>query len=140
LNDLTIYHKKILELASANRKSFEINDFNFSKEVKNPLCGDLVEVRVNIINSSIKNLSAKVKGCALCEASTGLLSKNVIGLNFKNSFILKENLSFWLNEKLDKFTFSEIENFSPVKKFKNRYKCVLLSFDALQGACEKHIN
>ena len=45
-----------------------------------------------------------------------------------------------LLEKLDKFTFSEIENFSPVKKFKNRYKCVLLSFDALQGACEKHTN
>ena len=45
-----------------------------------------------------------------------------------------------LNEKLDKFTFSEIENFSPVKKFKNRYKCILLSFDALQGACEKHKN
>ena len=95
-----------------------------------------------IINKDniISHYGHKVRGCALCEASTGLLSKNVIGLNFKNSFILKENLSFWLNEKLDKFTFSEIENFSPVKKFKNRYKCVLLSFDALQGACEKHPN
>ena len=73
MNDLTIYHKKILELACTNRKSFEINDFNFSKEVKNTLCGDVVEVRVNIINSSIKNLSAKVKGCALCEASAGVV-------------------------------------------------------------------
>ena len=73
MNDLTIYHKKILELASANRKSLEINDFNFSKEVKNPLCGDLVEVRVNILNNSVKNLSAKVKGCALCEASAGVV-------------------------------------------------------------------
>ena len=73
MNNLTIYHNKILELASANRKSFEINDFNFSKEIKNPLCGDLVEVRINIINSSIKNLSAKVKGCALCEASAGVV-------------------------------------------------------------------
>ena len=59
MNDLTIYHKKILELASANRKSLEINDFNFSKEVKNPLCGDLVEVRVNILNNSIKNYLQK---------------------------------------------------------------------------------
>ena len=75
MNDLTIYHKKILELASINRKTLEINDFNFSKEVKNPLCGDLVEVRINIINNSIKNLSAKVKGCALCEASAGLVDR-----------------------------------------------------------------
>ena len=73
MNDLTIYHKKILELASNNRKSVEINDFNFFKEIKNPLCGDLVEVRINIINNSIKNLSAKVKGCALCEASAGVV-------------------------------------------------------------------
>ena len=27
-----------------------------------------------------------------------------------------------------------------IREFKNRYKCVLLSFDALQGACEKHTN
>ena len=91
MNDLTIYHKKILELASVNRKSLEINDFNFSKEVKNPLCGDLVEVRVKILNDSVKNLSAKVKGCALCEASAGVvvnyfLNKNLPTNNFMEYF------------------------------------------------------
>mgnify|MGYP001160852047 FL=1 len=136
-----LYQSKILEFARMARDINLLTDPNVSFTSKNPVCGDEVTIDL-IINKDniISHYGHKVRGCALCEASTGLLSKNVIGLNFKNSFILKKNLSFWLNEKLDKFTFSEIENFSPVKKFKNRYKCVLLSFDALQGACEKHIN
>ncbi len=126
-----LYQSKILEFARMARDINLLTDPNVSFTSKNPVCGDEVTIDL-IINKDniISHYGHKVRGCALCEASTGLLSKNVIGLNFKNSFILKENLSFWLNEK----------NFSPVKKFKNRYKCVLLSFDALQGACEKHIN
>ena len=102
MNDLTIYHKKILELASANRKSFEINDFNFSKEIKNPLCGDLVEVRINIINNSIKNLSAKVKGCALCEASAGVVVNYFLNKNLP-TYDFMEYFDKWLAKEYDEY-------------------------------------
>ena len=107
-----LYQSKILEFARMARDINLLTDPNVSFTSKNPVCGDEVTIDL-IINKDniISHYGHKVRGCALCEASTGLLSKNVIGLNFKNSFILKENLSFWLNEKIDKFTFSEIENF-----------------------------
>ena len=103
-----LYQSKILEFARMARDIKLLTDPNVSFTSKNPVCGDEVTIDL-IINEDniISHYGHKVRGCALCEASTGLLSKNVIGLNFKNSFILKENLSFWLNEKLDKFTFSE---------------------------------
>ena len=132
MNDLTIYHKKILELASINRKSFEINDFNFSKEVKNPLCGDLVEVRINIINNSIKNLSAKVKGCALCEASAGLVvnyfSNKILPIN---DFM--EHFNKWLNNNHDNYPDElpeDLKIFSPIQDIKNRHTCVKMPFEA----------
>ena len=132
MNDLTIYHKKILELASINRKSLEINDFNFSKEVKNPLCGDLVEVRINIINNSIKNLSAKVKGCALCEASAGLVVNYLSNKNLPiNDFM--EHFSKWLNNTHVNYPDElpeDLKIFSPIQDIKNRHTCVKMPFEA----------
>ena len=132
MNDLTIYHEKILELASINRKSLEINNFNFSKEVKNPLCGDLVEVRINIINNNIKNLSAKVKGCALCEASAGLVvnyfSNKSLPINdfmeYFNKWLSKNHVNF--PDELPE----ELKIFSPIQDIKNRHTCIKMPFEA----------
>ena len=132
MNDLTIYHKKILKLASTNRESLEIKDFNFSKEVKNPLCGDLVEVRIKIINNSIKNLSAKVKGCALCEASAGLVVNYFSNKNLPiNDFM--EYFNKWLSKNHDNYPDElpeELKIFSPIQDIKNRHTCIKMPFEA----------
>ena len=132
MNDLTIYHKKILELASANRKSLEINDFNFSKEVKNPLCGDLVEVRVNILNNSVKNLSAKVKGCALCEASAGVVVNYFLNKNLPTNDFM-QYFDKWLTKKYHEYPSElpeELKIFLPIQDIKNRHTCIKMPFEA----------
>ena len=132
MNDLTIYHKKILELASANRKSLEINDFNFSKEVKNPLCGDLVEVRVKISNNSVKNLSAKVKGCALCEASAGVVVNYFLNKNLPTNDFM-EYFDKWLTKNYHEYPSElpdELKIFLPIQDIKNRHTCIKMPFEA----------
>ncbi len=132
MNDLTIYHKKILELASVNRKSLEINDFNFSKEVKNPLCGDLVEVRVNILNNSVKNLSAKVKGCALCEASAGVVVNYFLNKNLPTNDFM-EYFDKWLTKNYHEYPSElpeELKIFLPIQDIKNRHTCIKMPFEA----------
>lgn len=132
MNDLTIYHKKILELASANRKSLEINDFNFSKEVKNPLCGDLVEVRVKILNNSVKNLSAKVKGCALCEASAGVVVNYFLNKNLPTNDFM-QYFDKWLTKKYHEYPSElpeELKIFLPIQDIKNRHTCIKMPFEA----------
>ena len=132
MNDLTIYHKKILELASANRKSLEINDFNFSTEVKNPLCGDLVEVRVKILNNSVKNLSAKVKGCALCEASAGVVVNYFLNKNLPTNDFM-EYFDKWLTKNYHEYPSElpeELKIFLPIQDIKNRHTCIKMPFEA----------
>ena len=132
MNDLTIYHKKILELASVNRKSLEINDFNFSKEVKNPLCGDLVEVRVKILNNSVKNLSAKVKGCALCEASAGVVVNYFLNKNLPTNDFM-EYFDKWLTKNYHEYPSElpdELKIFLPIQDIKNRHTCIKMPFEA----------
>jgi len=139
LNDLTIYQEKILILASENKKSIAIEDFNYSFDMKNPMCGDEVKVRINIINNKIVNISALVRGCALCEASAGLVVKTFNQNNLpKNDFI--ENFKKWLNDidiDLPDDLPKEIEIFKPIREISNRHKCITMPFEATIKSIEK---
>ena len=139
MNDLTIYQEKILILASENKKSIAIEDFNYSFDMKNPMCGDEVKVRINIIDNKIVNISALVRGCALCEASAGLVVKTFNQNNLpKNDFI--ENFKKWLNDTdidLPDDLPKEIEIFKPIREISNRHKCITMPFEATIKSIEK---
>ena len=132
LNDLSIYQKRILDLASINKKSVELKEFNVSKELKNPLCGDVVNIRLNLINNQIQDLSAKVRGCALCEASAGLVVNY-----FSNKYLpindFMEYFNKWLSKNHDNYPDElpeELKIFSPIQDIKNRHTCVKMPFEA----------
>ena len=132
MNDLSIYQEKILNLAAENKKSNPIEDYNRSFEVKNPICGDEVKVRLKLLNNQIDDISAIVRGCALCEASAGLVVKL-----FKNCEIpsekLTEEFTNWLNnsdEEIPETLPKEMSVFKPIKEIKNRHKCITMPFEA----------
>ena len=132
MNDLSIYQEKILNLANENKKSIPIEDFNRSFEVKNPMCGDEVKVRLKLIDKQITDISAIVRGCALCEASAGLVVKL-----FKNNDIpnkqLTEDFENWLNnidQPIPATLPKEMDVFKPIKEIKNRHKCITMPFEA----------
>ena len=132
LNDLSIYQKKILDLASFNKKSIELKEFNISKELKNPLCGDVVYIRVNLIDNEIKNLSAKVKGCALCEASAGLVVNYFSNKNLPINNFMKYFDNWLLNKNIEfpKQLPVELKVFAPIQEVKNRHVCIKMPFEA----------
>ena len=132
MNDLSIYQEKILNLANENKRSIAIEDFNRSFEVKNPMCGDEVKVRLKLIDKQIIDISAIVRGCALCEASAGLVVKL-----FKNNDIpnkqLTEDFENWLNnidQPIPATLPKEMDVFKPIKEIKNRHKCITMPFEA----------
>ena len=98
MNELSIYQEKILSLAAENKKSSAIEDFNRSYEMKNPMCGDEVKVRIKLLNNQIENISAIVRGCALCEASAGLTVKLFKKNKIPKSDFIAEFLK-WLGDK-----------------------------------------
>ena len=48
MNNLSIYQEKILSLAAKNKKIIALEDFNRSFEMRNPMCGDEVKVRIKL--------------------------------------------------------------------------------------------
>ena len=132
MNNLSIYQEKILSLAAKNKKTIALKDFNRSFEMRNPMCGDEVKVRIKLVETKIIDISAVVRGCALCEASAGL----VVDL-FKNNDVpdekfLKEFFSWLENAErnLSDQLPIEMKIFEPIREIKNRHKCITMPFEA----------
>ena len=132
MNELSIYQDKILSLAAENKKSIAIQDFNRSYEMKNPMCGDEVKVRIKLLNNRIDDISAIVRGCALCEASAGLTVKLFKKSEMPNSNFIEEFLN-WLeykNQNLSNSLPQQMNIFTPIRDIKNRHKCITMPFEA----------
>ena len=132
MNELSIYQDKILSLAAENKKSIAIKDFNRSYEMKNPMCGDEVKVRIKLLNNQIDDISAIVRGCALCEASAGLTVKLFKKSEMPNSNFIEEFLN-WLeykNQNLSNSLPQQMNIFTPIRDIKNRHKCITMPFEA----------
>ena len=132
MNNLSIYQEKILGLAAKNKKIIALKDFNRSFEMRNPMCGDEVKVRMKLVDTKIIDFSAVVRGCALCEASAGLVVDLFKNKNVPDERFLNEFLSWLENTKKD---FSdnlpiEMEIFEPIREIKNRHKCITMPFEA----------
>ena len=141
MNELSIYQDKILILAAENKKSIAIQDFNRSYEMKNPMCGDEVKVRIKLLNNQIDDISAIVRGCALCEASAGLTVKLFKKSEMPNSNFIEEFLN-WLeykNQNLSNSLPQEINIFTPIRDIKNRHKCITMPFEATIKSIKKDI-
>ena len=89
-------------------------------------------MRLKLIDKQIIDISAIVRGCALCEASAGLVVKL-----FKNNDIpnkqLTEDFENWLNnidQPIPATLPKEMDVFKPIKEIKNRHKCITMPFEA----------
>ena len=132
MNNLSIYQEKILGLAAKNKKIIALKDFNRSFEMRNPMCGDEVKVRIKLVEDKIIDISAVVRGCALCEASAGLVVELFKNKNVPDEKFLNEFLS-WLENTETSFSDQlpiEMEIFEPIREIKNRHKCITMPFEA----------
>ena len=80
---------KIINIASNTDNNRNIKDRTHHSKLKNPLCGDELQIELIIKNNKIVDFGYYGKSCVFCQASASLLSK--ISINNKkdkiNSFV-----------------------------------------------------
>ena len=126
---------EILKIASNTDNHKVLNDHTHHSKLKNPICGDEMQVSVKVVNNEIVDFGYQCKSCIYCQASLSLLSrssKNKTILKIKNLltiaeiFYEKENVSF----PKEWSVFNKIFN----KKNISRKECLLLPFKTLSKA------
>lgn len=129
-----LYQEQILALAKAARAQPPVANPDHKASVSNPTCGDRVDIALTMDGAHISSAGATVRGCALCEAGTGLLLALIPHKTVSELEIARNAFADWLAGEDQAPIESEMQKFMPVRTIRNRHKCVLLSFEAALAA------
>ena len=59
--------------------------FTHEYKITNPLCGDQVELKINLSQDTINEIGFLAKACAICSASTSMMCEEVKGKNLEHA-------------------------------------------------------
>lgn len=138
LNEL--YQALVLEHSRKPRNFGEISCSCHTKG-KNPSCGDEIDlyVKVDSNHQKIEDIKFTGEGCALCIASTSLMTQQVKNKNIENAEqTVKDFIDFITTDKTLDEDYEPLHIFDGVKNFPLRVKCVLLGWRALETNLKKN--
>jgi len=126
---------KILEIASNTENNKIVKNHTHSAKFKNPICGDEMEISLNVKSEKILDFGYQCKSCVYCQASVSLLSINSINKkisNIKSLVKFVENF-FIKNSNIFPKEWFEFEILFQKRNI-SRKECLLLPFKTLLKA------
>ena len=126
---------EILKIASNTDNHKVLNNYTHHSKLKNPICGDEMQISVKVVKNNIVDFGYQCKSCIYCQASVSLLSRISINktiLHIKN--LLKISETFF--EKKNTTLTKEWSEFNKIFNRQNvsRKECLLLPFKTLAKA------
>ena len=133
----TIYRDILLKHARYPKTSGRLENPELFASVNNPLCGDELEITLNLSGEIIRECKTLVRGCSICQASASIMSEMIIKKTIKEAIrtgrLFDENL---LKDNEDVHEILEpLRPFLALKNHRSRIKCMRLAWDALEE-CE----
>jgi NifU-like protein involved in Fe-S cluster formation len=137
LND--VYNTRILELAGNIPRLGRLNSPDASATAHSKLCGSTVTVDLKMDGDTVTDFSHVVKACALGQASSSIMARNVIGARANELRALRESVRRMLKENGAPPTgkWAEIAVLEPVRDYKARHASTMLTFDAVSAAIDQ---
>jgi nitrogen fixation NifU-like protein len=135
-----LYQEIILDHNKRPRNFHALETATHRAEGNNPLCGDQLQVFLELQDNRIRNVSFWGEGCAISKASASLMTMAVKGKPVDEvEQILGEVLSMLTGSPdtpvaLDEF--GDIASLSGVRQFPVRIKCATLAWHALDAAMD----
>ncbi len=137
LND--IYNARILELAANIPRQGRLAAPDASAKAHSKLCGSTVVVDVVMRDGKVADFAHDVKACALGQASSSIMARNVIGATAAELRQLRDQVRAMLKENgpPPQGKWAEIAVLEPVRDYRARHASTLLTFEATVDAVEQ---
>jgi NifU-like protein involved in Fe-S cluster formation len=134
IND--VYNKRIIELAGNIPRLGRLSDAQASATAHSKLCGSTVTVDLKMEGDEVIDFAHEVKACALGQASSSIMARNVIGAKAEELRNLRETVRRMLKENgtPPQGKWADIAVLEPVRDYKARHASTLLTFDAVVDA------
>ena len=135
LND--VYNQRILELAGSIPRLGRLPAPDASATALSKLCGSTVTVDLTMDGDTVTDFAHEVKACALGQASSSIMARNVVGANAAELRELRDAVRRMLKEggaAPASGKWKDIAVLEPVRDYKARHASTLLTFDAVVDA------
>jgi nitrogen fixation protein NifU and related proteins len=117
------YQKNLMDHFKNPRNKREVSNANFSSNLNNPSCGDLVSMTGLIRNGIVEEVGFSGTGCVISQATASMLTEMCTGKTV---------------EEVLRITKDEIVKMLGVELGPNRLRCALLSLEALQSGVKNY--
>ena len=137
LND--VYNHRILELAGNIPRIGKLADPDASATAHSKLCGSTVSIDLKMKDDVVTDFAHEVKACALGQASSSIMARNVVGARAQELRELREAVRRMLKENGAPPTgrWADVAVLEPVRDYKARHASTLLTFDAVVSAIDR---
>jgi len=127
--------EEIIKIASDTSNYGIKENSNLIATSKNKICGDKITIEIEVSKNKIDKMYYETESCIFCQASASLLSKIIKNCNIEN---LRNDINeLNMTHKHKKIVLKK--KYKPFRKlfqqkYKERFSCILLPFDALLKA------
>ena len=134
-----IYNQRILELAADIPRLGRLPAPHGTSTAHSRLCGSTVTVDVTSQDGIVTDFAHDVKACALGQASSSIMARNVLGSSLAELRDVREAMRRMLKENgaPPAGRWGDLGVLEPVREYKARHASTLLTFDAVVEALEK---
>ena len=134
-----VYNAKILEFAGNIPRIGSLEDADATARAHSKLCGSTVKVWLKLDGDIVSDFAHEVKACALGQASSSIMARNIIGASTAELRTVREQMIAMLKENGPPPTgrFADLQFLEPVRDYKARHASTLLTFDAVVDAIDQ---
>src|ERR1700758_316161 len=132
-----VYNRRSLELAAAIPRIGRLEQPDASATALSKLCGSTVTIDLKMNGDTVTDFAHEVKACALGQASSSIMARNIVGSKANELKALREGVRKMLKENGPppaNGKWADIAVLEPVRDYKARHASTLLTFDAVVDA------
>src|SRR6476659_1105148 len=132
-----LYQEMILDHYRRPRNKGTLEHADASVEMKNPLCGDEIELQVAFDADGVSDLRFSGRGCSISQASASMMTQLVKGKSTEEIDAIRKQfreLMLGNSSAGEDPQLGSLRALSGVARFPARVKCALLAWNALDSA------
>ena len=131
-----VYNSRIIELAGNIPRLGRLDHPDATATAHSKLCGSTVTIDLKMAGDEVTDFAHDVKACALGQASSSIMARNVVGAKADELRSLRESVRRMLKDNGAPPTgkWADIAVLEPVRDYKARHASTLLTFDAVVDA------
>ena len=134
-----IYNARILEFAGNIPLIGKMEDADATASAYSKLCGSKVRIWLKMNDDVVTGFSHDVKACALGQASSSVMARNIVGAKASELKEVREKMLKMLKENgpPPEGRFADLKYLEPVRDYKARHASTMLTFDAVVDAIDQ---